>query len=175
MKSGKWFYEDSLPSPLSLDAEMTLWQGKWERQDPNTVPTTGDLKGERPCTVSQHRQVPQNICHLTSHHECERNVSALRRLITYLRSTMSRTRLTGLALLHIHHNMEIDLDKIIQSADLQGFIREEWNWPISCLNDSGTQERGLRELKSERIARGSMRPKDPRLEACAFGARLGNR
>ena len=33
------FYEDSLPSPLSLDAEMTLWQRKWERQDPNTVPT----------------------------------------------------------------------------------------------------------------------------------------
>ena len=64
---------------------------------------------------------------------------------------MSRTRLTGLALLHIHHNMEIDLDKIIQSADLQGFIREEWNWPISCLNDSGTQERGLREFRSLRL------------------------
>ena len=25
------FYEDLLPSPLSLDAEMTLWQRKWER------------------------------------------------------------------------------------------------------------------------------------------------
>ena len=24
------FHEDSLPSPLSLDAEMTLWQRKWE-------------------------------------------------------------------------------------------------------------------------------------------------
>ena len=34
------FHEDSLPSPLSLDAEMTLWQRKWERQDPKTVPTT---------------------------------------------------------------------------------------------------------------------------------------
>ena len=24
---------------------------------------------------------------------------------------------------------------------MQGSIREEWNWPISCLNDSETQER----------------------------------
>ena len=31
------------------------------------------------------------------------------------------------------------------------------------------------ELKPEKIARGSMRPKHTRLEACAFGARLGNR
>ena len=28
-------------------------------------------------------------------------------------------------------------------ADLQGFIRAEWNWPISCLNNSETQENGL--------------------------------
>lgn len=46
--------------------------------------------------------------------ECERNVSALRRLKTYLRSTMSQTRLTGLALLHIHYNMDIDFDEIIR-------------------------------------------------------------
>ena len=46
--------------------------------------------------------------------ECERNVSALRRLKTYLRSTMSQTRLTGLALLHIQYNMDIDFDEIIR-------------------------------------------------------------
>ena len=32
------FHEDSLLSPLSLDAEMTLWQRKWERRDTSTVP-----------------------------------------------------------------------------------------------------------------------------------------
>ena len=46
--------------------------------------------------------------------ECERNVSALRRLKTYLRSTMSQTRLTRLALLHIQYNMDIDFDEIIR-------------------------------------------------------------
>jgi len=39
---------------------------------------------------------------------------ALRRLKTYLRSMMLQTRLTGLALLHIHYNMDIDFDEIIR-------------------------------------------------------------
>ena len=32
----------------------------------------------------------------------------------FLRSTMSQTRLTALALLHIHYNMDIDFDEIIR-------------------------------------------------------------
>ena len=28
-------------------------------------------------------------------------------------------------------------------SKLQGYIWGEWDWPISCLNDSETQERGL--------------------------------
>lgn len=34
------FHEDSLLSPLSLDAEMILWERKWERRDPSTVSAT---------------------------------------------------------------------------------------------------------------------------------------
>ena len=34
------FHKDSWPSPLDLDAKMTLWQRKWEQQDPKTVPIT---------------------------------------------------------------------------------------------------------------------------------------
>jgi len=32
-------------------------------------------------------------------------------------------------------------------SKLQGFIQGEWNWPISCLNDSENQERGLWGVK----------------------------
>ena len=35
--------------------------------------------------------------------EAERSFSSLRRLKTYLRSTMTQDRLTGLAMLHIHY------------------------------------------------------------------------
>ena len=34
-------------------------------------------------------------------------------------------------------------------SKFQGFIRGEWNWPTSCLNDSESQEKELRELKSK--------------------------
>ena len=110
------FHEDLLQSPLSLDADMTLWQRKWERRNPSTVPATvaATLKeidsGMYPNITECFKifsTLPVTTC------ECERNVSALRRLKTYLRSTMSQTRLTGLALLHIHYNMDIDFDKII--------------------------------------------------------------
>ncbi|XP_068704634.1 52 kDa repressor of the inhibitor of the protein kinase-like [Montipora foliosa] len=111
------FHEDSLPSPLSLDAEMTLWQRKWERRDPSTVPATvaATLKeidsGMYPNITECFKifsTLPVTTC------ACERNVSALRRLKTYLRSTMSQTRLTGIALLHIHYNMDINFDEIIR-------------------------------------------------------------
>ena len=55
-----------------------------------------------------------------------------------------------------------------QFADLQGFIRVEWNRPI-CLSG---KERGLKTSKN---CHGSMPPDPLILEACAFGDRLGNR
>ena len=45
--------------------------------------------------------------------EAERCISCLRRLKTYLRSSMGQGRLTGLALLHIH-NIPIDIDQVIE-------------------------------------------------------------
>ena len=37
----------------------------------------------------------------------------------------------------IFHNIDILKKKL---SKLQGFIRGEWNWSISCLDGSGTQE-----------------------------------
>ena len=45
--------------------------------------------------------------------ECERSVSSLRHLKSYLRSTMGQERLSALALLNIHYSMEINLDQVI--------------------------------------------------------------
>ena len=63
------FHEGSLPSPLDLDAKMTLWQRKWEQQDPKTVPITASatLK-EIDHTMYPNITVSKNIFHLTSHH-----------------------------------------------------------------------------------------------------------
>ena len=44
--------------------------------------------------------------------ECERSISVLRRLKTYLRSTIGQESMTGLALMHIKYGMELNLDDI---------------------------------------------------------------
>ena len=44
---------------------------------------------------------------------CDRSISTLQNLKTYLKSTKVQDRLHGLALMHAHREMELDLEKII--------------------------------------------------------------
>ena len=44
----------------------------------------------------------------------ERSFSVLRRLKTYVRSTMNNDRLSSLPLMHIHRDFSVDLDKVIE-------------------------------------------------------------
>lgn len=53
----------------------------------------------------------------------ERSFSSLRRLKTYLRSTMTEQRLTGLALMHIHRSHEINTEQVLQDFDASGHRR----------------------------------------------------
>ena len=50
----------------------------------------------------------------------ERTFSGLRHLKFYLCSDVSETRLSGLALLHIHHDTEIDIPEIAHEFDASG-------------------------------------------------------
>ena len=47
--------------------------------------------------------------------ECERSASGLRRLNNYMRASMGKDRLSYLALLHIHYDLPVDLDKVVDS------------------------------------------------------------
>jgi hypothetical protein len=44
----------------------------------------------------------------------ERSFSVLRRLKTYVRSTMNNDRFSSLALIHIHRDFSVDLDKVME-------------------------------------------------------------
>jgi hypothetical protein len=48
----------------------------------------------------------------------ERSFSVLRRLKTYLRTTMLQDRLTSLAVLHVHRDIDIDIDRVMRSFTL---------------------------------------------------------
>ena len=51
---------------------------------------------------------------LASYGRCKTQTCLSGLKFVFLRSTMSQTRLTGLALLHSHYNMDIDFDEIIR-------------------------------------------------------------
>ena len=50
----------------------------------------------------------------------ERSFSILRRLKTYVRNTKSQEYLTGLTLMHIHRNINVDINRVINEFDATG-------------------------------------------------------
>ena len=128
LKSPQWkksvqefceFYCDDLPAPLSLEAEMMLWELQWLRatQQKSEVPTTIAATLKEVDTVQYPNitkalrilgTVPVTSC------KRERAVSSLHRLKTYMRSSMGGDRLTGLAMMHMHYRQPVNLDLVVQ-------------------------------------------------------------
>ena len=109
------FIRDDLPNALSLDSELDLWELYWisyRGSLPDNVPNT--LKSIK-FSGFQNIKVALRITgtlQVTSC-QCERSFSALRRLKIYARSTMVAERLNGLALLHVHKDIIVNIDKVI--------------------------------------------------------------
>ena len=110
-------YEDYLPAPGSIDTELHCWGVKWQNSDdaasfctPAKVLAVIDsdffpnLEAlfKIACTIA-----------VTSA-ECERSVSRLRYLKTYLRNTMAEERLNGLALLYTHRDILCDAEHVVE-------------------------------------------------------------
>ena len=114
------FYEDDLPNPLSLGAEMELWENYWVKfqgSRPETIAATlkfVDFSAFANIKVALRllATLPVTSC------ECERSFSSLRRLKNYNRSTMVENRLNGLALLHIHREINPDTSLVIDTFAL---------------------------------------------------------
>ncbi|XP_068122100.1 52 kDa repressor of the inhibitor of the protein kinase-like [Hyperolius riggenbachi] len=96
-------YEDDLPSPRTLHAELQLWKNYWKTQE--NLPATpyeallnaNDLAYPNITTLLRILCVlPVTTC------EAERCFSSLKLLKTHLRSTMGQNRMNGLAQLYIH-------------------------------------------------------------------------
>ena len=47
--------------------------------------------------------------------EAERSFSALRRIKSYLQTTISSERFAGLALMHLHSDVDIDIDEVCEA------------------------------------------------------------
>ena len=86
------FFKDDLPSPSTVDQEIKLWFCKWNTyvgDAPNTP--TKALSHATECLFPNVHKLLRLICTLpVTSCECERSVIVLRRLKTYLRTTMGQ-------------------------------------------------------------------------------------
>ena len=97
---------------------MDLWDAFWTRQFVSLLPgkIVSTLKS---CNESM---FPNLYCCLrllgtgpVPACECERSISSLRwrRLKSYMRSTMGEDRVNGLAALHVHKHLPLDLENMM--------------------------------------------------------------
>ena len=110
-------YNDDLPNPDVVDLELQLWKRKWldvtEEHRPDSL-----AKAIKECDKLKFPNVFTLIkigCTLpVTSAECERSFSAMRRLRTWLRSTMKSERLSALAIMNIHYSVEVSYKEASQ-------------------------------------------------------------
>ena len=113
-------YRKDLPEPINLEMEMEQWEHYWQkiREDDATVPDTivATLQSIDP-VKKWFPNIYRILCLIAvvpaTSNSCERSISRLRLLKTYLRSRMLQDRLTSLALIYIHREIELDPEQVI--------------------------------------------------------------
>ena len=125
------FYQTDLSSLATFDEELVCWNVYWQGLEIVDLPSTSQQAlaagaDEQYTYFPNVNTLLRITCTLPGTTcSCERSISGLRTLKTYLRSTMGQTRLNGLALLQFHYAMEIDYEEVINF--LPENIPKRWN------------------------------------------------
>ena len=110
------FNSRDLPSPELIPQELLRWKMKWKSIPRDKVPMScaetlhniaPDLYSSKFVLLKLAATLPVTSC------ECERSASSLRRLHSFMRACMTEERMTALGLIHIHYDMHIDKEKVI--------------------------------------------------------------
>ena len=109
-------YQEDIGPRAAVVPEVQRWVNTWKKEDSSTVPSSA-IEALSAC----HAKIYPNVYILltilgtlpVSTTTSERSFSTMRRLKTYLRSSVGNERVTGLALLSIHKNRQIDREKIM--------------------------------------------------------------
>ena len=111
------FWEEDLPTPTAMLAELKEWVAHWEKRPAQSHPVSllGCLQHADEDQFPNVKQLLCIGCTLpVGSADAERSFSAFRRIKTYLQSRMSQDRLLGLALMHVHHGLHVDTKEICQ-------------------------------------------------------------
>jgi hypothetical protein len=109
-------YKDDLPDPDFLECELKMWTIHCTNAMETTPLSLQDLLPQiDPYTFPNILTALKIFCTIpVTTCTCERSISTLRRLKTYLRSTMGEKRLRSLALLNVHRVINLDIEEIIE-------------------------------------------------------------
>ncbi|KAL8583481.1 hypothetical protein ACOMHN_056291 [Nucella lapillus] len=113
-------WEEDLPHINGIEPEFNRWCAKWHREQ--------DSEGSIPSSAAEAlhhcdsrfyptlHKLLQLVCTLPiTTSKCERSISRLRTLKTYLRSTMGESRLNGLTLMRIHRHIPVDIGAVVDA------------------------------------------------------------
>jgi hypothetical protein len=111
-------YHNDLPSPELVERELLRWKSKYSALPMQHVPTSPsaaikDCDAELYPNIRTLLQIASTIPATSC--ECERSASALRRLNNYMRASMGKERMASLALLHIHYDKQVDVDRVVDT------------------------------------------------------------
>ena len=122
-------YQQDIDSSVVTVPEISRWREKWKYKDVSTLPANA-VEALRACNVDVFPNVRKLLIILATlpvtSATSERSFSTLRRLKTYLRKTMGEERLTGLALLAIHHARSIDKQDVLNEYATSANRRSEF-------------------------------------------------
>ena len=110
-------YENYLPAPASIDTELHCWGVKWQGfDDAQSFCTPAKVLAVIDSDFFPNLEALFKIaCTLAvTSAECERYVSCLRYLKTYLQTTMAEERLNGLALFYTHRDISCDAKHVVE-------------------------------------------------------------
>lgn len=107
-----------LPRLFELDAELELWNIKciWRDVDTKILPADAQstLEEVSPAVFSNIYVLVVLLCIFpVTTCTCERSISTLRRIKTFLRTSTGQDRLSSLCLLSVYRDIPIDLEVII--------------------------------------------------------------
>ena len=113
------FYATDLPIVSSLKSEIHSWYTKWKTEEQengssalpsslsSTLPRISTFYPNIHALVTVLCTLPVTSC------SAERSFSGLKRIKTVARSCMGNERLSSLALLHMHQDIPVDVDEVI--------------------------------------------------------------
>ena len=130
-------YEADLPSPELFQMELKRWKNRYLPMPPSKRPAS-PATAIKDCDQAMFSNISvllQIACTIpVTSCECERSASVLRQLNSYMRASMGKSRLSHLALLHIHYDTFVDLDKVVMLS----FILVDLNWNPFCADFLGS-------------------------------------